>query len=108
MPRPTRTFLMREPCGGCKFDRLKDRLLVADLRGVRALRGPLLVPFFAISLLHHSHQVTHFMDHAANCRRVLALNHLMHSPQPYPAYGLRDIVGRADEADHLLNLDGAL
>src|ERR1700731_915732 len=98
MPRPTRTFLMREPLGGCKFERLYGRRLFVDLRAVRSLRGPVLLDtFFAMALFHHFHEVTHFVDHAANRRRVLALDHLMHSAQAEPAHRLTDIVGRADE-----------
>src|SRR5260370_12298405 len=87
MPRPTRTVRIREPAGGCKFASVKERCSfdagVAGLCWPR-LRGRLAV-FFAIALLHHFHEVPHLVNHAANRRRVLPLDHLMQSPQAQAA-----------------------
>src|ERR1700730_4046808 len=73
MPRPTRTLRWREPLGGRKFDRLAllNALAAGLLAGLRRLLVFLeglrpLEKIFAISLFHHFHQVTHFMDHAAH------------------------------------------
>src|SRR5271165_552110 len=84
MPRPTRTFFLREPLGGRNVDKLT---------GLRSF-------FFssAISLLHHFHEVPHLVNHAACFRRVLALHHLMHSSQAQPANRRAHIIGAADEA----------
>src|SRR5438445_6984825 len=49
----------------------------------------------------------HLVDHTAHRRRVLALHHLMHSPQAEPADGLTHVIGTADEADHPLDLHRA-
>src|SRR5207245_4995381 len=106
MPRPTRTLRMREPAGGCKFESVnKRRSFDAGVAGLRwrRLRGRLAL-FFAIALLHHFHEVPHLVDHAAHRRRVLALNHLMHSPQAEAADGLTHIIGAADKADHPFDL----
>src|SRR5580704_2768006 len=110
MPRPTRTFFLREPTGGRKFESVNERCDFAA--GVAGLCWPRLVPlrgplevFFAIALFHHFHEVPHLVNHAARFRRVLALHHLMHSPQAEAANGLPHVVGAADEADHPLDLD---
>src|SRR6266550_2012675 len=47
------------------------------------------------------------VDHAAHRRRILALHHLMHSPQAEAADGLTHVIGTADEADHPLDLHRA-
>src|SRR5207253_5131422 len=106
MPRPTRTLRMREPAGGCKFESVnKRRSFDAGVAGLRwrRLRGRLAV-FFAMALLHHFHEVPHLVNHAAHRRRVLALHHLMQSPQTQAADGLAHVIGAADEADHPLEL----
>jgi hypothetical protein len=61
--------------------------------------------FFAIALLHHFHEMPHFVDHAANRRRVLALDHLMHSAQSEAANALAHVIGAADKADDPLDFD---
>src|SRR5437879_6279574 len=112
MPRPTRTLRLREPVGGCKFASVNERRpFDAGFAGLccprlRAPLGPLEL-FFAIALLHHFHEVPHLVDHAAHRRRVLALDHLMHSPQAEAADGLTHIVSATDKADHPLDLHGA-
>src|SRR5882762_3360793 len=109
MPRPTRTLRWREPAGGCKFESVKERrAFAAGFAGLcwPRLRTPLgpLELFFAIALLHHFHEVPHLVDHAACFRRVLALDHLMHSPQAEAANGLSHIIRAADKAHHPLDL----
>src|SRR5215467_2252193 len=102
MPRPTRTLRMREPAGGCKFASVNElRSFVVGVAGLCCprLRGRLAV-FFAIPLLHHFHEMPHFVNHAANGRRVLALDHLMQSPQAQAANRLAHVIGAADKADH--------
>src|SRR5207253_4425322 len=106
MPRPTRTLRMRGPAGGCKFESVnKRRSFDAGVAGLRwrRLRGRLAV-FFAMLLLHHFHEVPHLMNHAAHRRCVLALHHLMQSPQTQAADGLAHIIGAAVKAHHPLNL----
>src|SRR5437762_6133700 len=58
----------------------------------------------AIGLLHHFHEVAHLVNHAAHRRRVLALHHLLQSPQAQAADGLTHVIGAANEADHPLDL----
>src|SRR5689334_10007448 len=105
MPRPTRTLRIREPAGGCRFASVKARRSfdagVAGLCWPR-LRGRLAV-FFAIPLLHHFHEMPHLVNHAANGRRVLALHHLVQSPQAQAADGLAHVIGAANKADHPLD-----
>src|SRR5882762_7366255 len=72
----------------------------------KADRGFLFAGLFCHDLFHHFHEVTHFMDHAAGFRRVLALDNLMQTAQAEAANRLPHIVGAADKADHPLNLDG--
>src|SRR5258708_24108469 len=98
MPRPTRTLRFREPLGGFK---LESPIATGALAFWADFR--LLETFFAIALLHHFHEVAHFVDHAAHRGRVLALDHLMHSPQPEAANRLAHIIGAADEAHHPLD-----
>src|SRR6267142_1535821 len=109
MPRPTRTFFLREPAGGCRFASVKERrTLDAGVAGLCWPRLPLprgpLALFFAIALLHHFHEMTHLVDHAARFRRVLALNYLVHSAQAEAADGLPHVIRAADETDHPLDL----
>src|SRR6266446_216640 len=112
MPRPTRTLRLREPVGGCKFASVNERRpFDAGFAGLCCPRllaslGPLKL-FLAIALLHHFHEVPHLVNHAAHRRRVLALDHLMHSPQAEAADGLTHIIGAADKADHPLDLHHA-
>src|SRR5580704_11943714 len=101
MPRPTRTLRCREPFGGFNVERLTTDF--GWLVFLAALRPP--ETFFAIALLHHFHEMPHFVDHAAHRRRVLALDNLMHSPQSKTANGLAHVIGAADEADYPLHLD---
>src|SRR5258708_8498658 len=104
MPRPTRTFLLREPAGGCKFDSVNERRCFAAgdaglcLPRLLAPLGPLEL-FLAIALLHHFHEVPHLVNHATRLRRVLALHHLMHSSQTQAADGLTHFVAPALTAD---------
>src|SRR4029077_3467342 len=113
MPRPTRTFLMREPRGGRRVERLnagapvpaaRDSFLGADLRLPPDF---FLIAIFAfpVPLLHDFHEVTHLVDHAADCRRVFALDSLVHAAQTEAPDGGTHIIGAADEADHPLDLD---
>src|SRR6266850_213827 len=109
MPRPTRTFFLREPAGGCRFASVKERRTLAA--GVAGLCWPRLPPprgplelLFAIALPHHFHEMPHLVDHAARFRRVLALDHLVHSAQAEAANGLPHVIGTADETDHPLDL----
>src|SRR3974377_789093 len=95
MPRPTRTLRWRAP-----------------LAGPRVARETVLCSFFfltlpAIELLHHFHKVSHFVDHAANRRCILALHHLMHSAQAKTANRLPHVVGATDKAPDPLHLDGS-
>src|SRR5215472_5073921 len=109
MPRPTRTLRVREPAGGCKFASVKERRsFVAGVAGLcwPRLREPLDF-FFAIALLHHFHEVTHFVNHAAHRRRILAFHHLMQSPQAKAPDGLAHVIGAADKADHPFDVHGA-
>src|SRR5271167_762542 len=101
MPRPTRTLRCREPFGGFNVDRLTTDF------GWPAFLAPLRPPeaFFAIALLHHFHEMPHFVNHAANRGRVLALDNLMHSAQSKTANGLAHVIGAAYEAHHPLHLD---
>src|SRR5215472_8069668 len=107
IPRPTRTLRMREPAGGCKFASVNARRSLdadegdAGVAGLcwPRLRGRLVV-FFAIPLLHHFHEMPHFVNHAANRRRVLAFDDLVQAPQTETADGLAHVVGAADKADH--------
>src|SRR5258708_39180159 len=100
MPRPTRTFLLREPAGGCKFDSVNERRCFATgdaglcLPRLLVSLGPLEL-FLAIALLPHFHEVPHLVNHAARFRRVLALHHLMHSPQAQAAVSLAHISAAA-------------
>src|SRR5215467_7488786 len=109
MPRPTRTLRIREPAGGCKSESVNTRRSfdagVAGLCWPR-LRGRLAV-FFAIPLLHHFHEMPHFVNHAANGRRILTLNHLMQSSQAEAADGLAHVIGAADKADHPFDFHAA-
>jgi hypothetical protein len=69
IPRPTRTFLMREPAGGFKFDNEKRRTLAAGVDGLCCPRDLDLRPlesFFTIFLFHHFHEVTNLVNHALN------------------------------------------
>src|SRR5437588_13132575 len=106
MPRPTRTLRMREPAGGRKFASVKERCsLDAGVAGRRRLRlRARLAVIFAMHPLHHFHEVPRLMIHAAHRRCVLALHHLMQSPQTQAADGLAHIIGAADKAHHPLNL----
>src|SRR6266481_5254637 len=112
MPRPTRTLRWREPAGGCKFESVNERRpFAAGFAGLCCPRllaplGPLEL-FFAIALLHHFHEVPHLMNHATRLRRVLALHHLMHSPQAEAADGLPHVIGAADKAHHPFDLHRA-
>src|SRR5271169_539975 len=101
MPRPTRTLRCREPFGGFNVDRLTTDL------GCPAFLAPLRPPetFFAIALLHHFHEMPHFMDHAANRWRVLALDNLVHSAKSETTNALAHVIGAADEAYDPLHLD---
>src|SRR6267378_4336855 len=109
MPRPTRTFFLREPTGGCRFASVKERRpLDAGAAGLcwprlPPPRGPLEL-FFAIALLHHFHEMPHLVDHAARFRRVLALDYLVHPAQTEAADSLPHVIGAADETDHPLDL----
>src|SRR5579885_2360710 len=47
------------------------------------------------------------VNHTADRRRVLALDHLVHSAKPEAADGLPHVIGAADEADHPLDFEGA-
>src|SRR5215472_601935 len=109
IPRPTRTLRVREPTGGCKFASVKERC--SFVAGVAGLCWPRLrVPldfFFGIALLHHFHEVPHFVDHSAHRRRILAFHHLMQPPQAEAADGLAHVIGAADKADHPFDLHGA-
>jgi hypothetical protein len=48
--------------------------------------------------------MSHFVNHAARLRRVLALDHLVQPAQAEASNGRAHIVGAADEADHPLDL----
>src|SRR5215470_18061549 len=61
-----------------------------------------------MNLVHHFHEMAHFVDHAACFRRVLALDHLVQTAQAQPANGLPHVVGTADKADHPLDSYRAL
>src|SRR5215472_4424169 len=114
MPRPTRTLRMREPAGGCKVaSENARRSLDADEgdAGVAGLcwprlRGRLAV-FFAILLLHHFHEMPDLVNHAANGRGVLTLDHLMQAPQAEAADRLAHIISAADKADYPLDFHAA-
>src|SRR5258708_8480009 len=112
MPRPTRTFFLREPAGGCKFESVKERRpFDAGAAGLcwprlRVPLGPLEL-FLPIALPHHFHEAPHLVDHAAHRRRVLALDPLIHSPQADATDGLPHIIGTADKADYPLDLHRA-
>src|ERR1700719_4603103 len=62
----------------------------------------------AITLVHHLHEMPHFMDHAARFGRVFALDHLMQTTQAKPTNGLPHVVSAADKADHPLDFHRAL
>src|SRR5580698_7527154 len=104
---------MREPRGGRRFDSANaGRPSCFFFSSDRPLRGPDFAAFFAISislfLFDHDDKVAHFMNHAADRRRVFALDGVVQAAQTEAADRLADIIGRADEADDLLDLDGAL
>src|SRR5580704_10056307 len=101
MPRPTRTLRCREPFGGLKVDRLTTDFAWAVF--LAALRPR--ETFFAIALLHHFHEMPHFVDHPANSGCVFTLDNLMHSAQSETADALAHVIGAADEAHHPLHLD---
>src|SRR5260370_2549056 len=109
MPRPTRTFFLREPAGGCKFDSVNERRCFAAghaglcLPRLLAPLGPLEL-FLAIALLHHFHEVPHLVNHSTRLRRVPPLHPLMHSSQTQATDGLTPVGGAADKADHPLYL----
>ena len=44
-----------------------------------------------LSLFDHYDQVAHLVHHAANGRRVFALDHLVQFPQPQPAHSLAHV-----------------
>jgi hypothetical protein len=71
---------------------------------LRDPRGPLEL-FLAIAVLHHFHEVPDFVNHAANRRRVLALDDMMQAAQAEAANGFPHVIGAADRADHPLDLD---
>src|SRR6478736_10530111 len=119
MPRPTRTFLMREPRGGRRFERLNVEapveagafpLALAPALGadLRLPRDFLLVAIsLFLSLIHYFYEVTYLVDHAADRRRVFALDGLVHAPEAETADRCAHVVGAADEADHPLDFDFA-
>src|SRR5208337_3520647 len=100
IPRPTRTLRLREPLGGCKFESVYAVFGLLDF--VEALRPP--EAFFAIALLHHFHEMPHLVDHAANGRRVFALDNLVHAAQTEAANALAHVIGAADKTDDPLDL----
>src|ERR1700689_3584859 len=118
IPRPTRTFLMREPRGGRRFDKLNAGRPSFFFASDRPLRGPDFGAFFAISipvsysttslLFNDDDKVTHFVNHAADRRRIFALDGVVQAAQTEAANRLTDVIGRADETDDLLDFDGAL
>src|SRR5262249_48591961 len=93
MPRPTRTLRWREPRGGRSDSSPTDFFSAAF--------------FFAMNLVHHFHEMAHFVDHAASFRRVPALDNLIEAAQAEPANCLAHVVRAADKADHPFDLDCA-
>jgi hypothetical protein len=87
--------------GGFKVDRLTTDFGCPAFLAVLRPRET----FFAIALLHHFHEMPHFVNHAANRRRVFPLDDLMHSAQSKTANALAHVIGAADEADNPLHLD---
>ena len=74
----------------------------------RSVRACLAAFFFAgHRLLHHFHEMTYLMNHAASFRRVLALDDMMHAAQPETLDSGAHVVGARNGADHPLDLDGA-
>src|SRR5947207_8112642 len=104
IPRPTRTFLLREPRGGRSVSRLY-RLRVSFLTLLAVRFDFFLTIFLAINSVHHFHEVPHFVNHAAGFRRIFALDNLLQTAQAQPANGLPHIIGAADKADHPFDLD---
>src|SRR5262252_4066122 len=70
-------------------------------------RVVLFLPFVGHVLLHHFHKMAHLVDHAAHRRRILALDHLMHSAQAQAANRLAHVIGTADEAPDPLHFHSA-
>src|SRR6202012_208965 len=64
--------------------------------------------FYSLFLFDHDDKVAHFVNHAADRRRIFALDGVVQAAQTEAANRLADVIGRADEADDLLDLDGAL
>jgi len=60
--------------------------------------------FFAIALPHHFHEMPYLVDHAARFRRVLALDHLVHSAQAEAADVCLMSSVAADKTHHPLDL----
>jgi len=58
-------------------------------------------------LVHHFHEMSYFVNHAARFRGVLALHDVMHAAQTEAFDGGAHIVSTGDGADHPLDLDGA-
>src|SRR5581483_2007285 len=91
----------RAPCDGA------SRAGAANSRGWRwACVPPILFSLWPL-LLHHLDQMPDLVNHTADRRRVLALDHLVHSAKPEAADGLPHVIGAADEADHPLDFEGA-
>src|ERR1700687_4012823 len=86
MPRPTRTFLWREPRGGRKLESFT--VMIASIFGVDAV---------------HFHQVPDLEQHSAVRRRIGQLQHLIHAPETQAANGGAHIARAGDEADHPLD-----
>src|SRR6516162_7905662 len=63
--------------------------------------------FVGHTLLHHFHEMPHLVDHSAHRRRILALDHLMHSAQAQAADRLAHVIGTADEAPDPLHFHSA-
>src|SRR5580698_8058020 len=99
---------MREPRGGRRFDNANFGRPSCFFAAGRLLRGPDFIGLFAISipysysttsyLFNDDDEVAHFVNHAADRRRIFALDGVVQPANTEAANGLTDIVGGADEA----------
>jgi hypothetical protein len=85
MPRPTRTFLCRDPRAGLKLDRFT------------AMLSSICCRFF------HNHQMPDLQDHPANSRNVGVLNDLIHTAKAKPSDGLPHVPRAGNETSHPLD-----
>src|SRR5258708_13532050 len=78
MPRPTRTFFLREPRGGRRVSRL-NRLRVSFLALLAVRLDFFATIFLAIKLFHHFHKMPHLENHPPSFLTILPPPYLLHT-----------------------------